>query len=70
MKGASNTFGLSLVLLASGWQGGQLTPIDLIVEERFHRAAPGGMPGGRELLAGEEGDGWFLLVWVMGDKVG
>ena len=24
-------------------QGGQLTPIDLIVEERFHRAAPGGM---------------------------
>jgi hypothetical protein len=26
-------------------QGGQLTPIDLIVEERFHRAAPGGMGG-------------------------
>ncbi|KAK9857632.1 hypothetical protein WJX84_000237, partial [Apatococcus fuscideae] len=25
--------------------GGQLTPIDLIVEERFHRAAPGGMGG-------------------------
>jgi hypothetical protein len=29
-----------------GWlQGGQLTPINLIVEERFHRAAPGGMGG-------------------------
>ena len=26
-------------------QCGQLTPIDLIVEERFHRAAPGGMGG-------------------------
>ena len=26
-------------------QGGQLSPIDLIVEERFHRAAPGGMGG-------------------------
>ena len=23
-------------------QGGQLQPIDLLVEERFHRAAPGG----------------------------
>jgi hypothetical protein len=23
-------------------QGGQLDPIDLLVEERFHRAAPGG----------------------------
>jgi branched-chain amino acid aminotransferase len=23
----------------------QLTPIDLIVEEKFHRAAPGGMGG-------------------------
>ena len=35
----------------NGWwglcygQGGQLTPIDLIVEERFHRAAPRGMGG-------------------------
>lgn len=27
------------------FQGGQLTPIDLIVEEKFHRAAPGGMGG-------------------------
>ena len=26
-------------------QTGQNTPIDLIVEERFHRAAPGGMGG-------------------------
>lgn len=27
------------------FKGGQLTPIDLIVEEHFHRAAPGGMGG-------------------------
>lgn len=27
------------------FKGGQLTPIDLIVESRFHRAAPGGMGG-------------------------
>ncbi|KAL4419156.1 hypothetical protein ABPG77_009132 [Micractinium sp. CCAP 211/92] len=27
------------------FKGGQLTPIDLIVETRFHRAAPGGMGG-------------------------
>ena len=26
-------------------QGGQTTPIDLVVEEHFHRAAPGGMGG-------------------------
>ena len=26
-------------------QSGQLAPIDLIVETRFHRAAPGGMGG-------------------------
>ena len=26
-------------------QGGQMTPIDLVVEEYFHRAAPGGMGG-------------------------
>lgn len=30
--------GLRVLLL----QGGQLDPIDLLVEERFHRAAPGG----------------------------
>lgn len=29
----------------TGLQGGQLTPVDLIVEEHFHRAAPGGMGG-------------------------
>jgi hypothetical protein len=28
-----------------GFQTGQLTPIDLIVEERFHRSAPRGMGG-------------------------
>lgn len=27
---------------AGALQGGQLDPIDLLVEERFHRAAPGG----------------------------
>jgi branched-chain amino acid aminotransferase len=27
------------------FKGSQLTPIDLIVETRFHRAAPGGMGG-------------------------
>ncbi len=27
------------------FKGGQLAPIDLIVEERFHRAAPGGTGG-------------------------
>ena len=26
-------------------QSGQFTPIDLIVETKFHRAAPGGMGG-------------------------
>ncbi len=31
--------------LSAALQGGQLSPIDLIVEERFHRAAPGGMGG-------------------------
>lgn len=28
-----------------GLQTGQGTPVDLIVEEHFHRAAPGGMGG-------------------------
>jgi hypothetical protein len=32
-----------LTCVATGaLQGGQLDPIDLLVEERFHRAAPGG----------------------------
>ncbi|BDA50893.1 Branched-chain-amino-acid aminotransferase 5, chloroplastic [Coccomyxa sp. Obi] len=39
----------SLVVYAAAvgayFKSGQLTPIDLIVEERFHRAAPGGMGG-------------------------
>eukprot|EP00983_Pelagomonas_calceolata_P113061 1159948-Pelagomonas_calceolata.AAC.9 len=35
----------AMCLLNQCTQGGQLTPIDLIVEERFHRAAPGGMGG-------------------------
>ena len=37
--------GLCVLLPACCAQGGQLTPIDLIVEEHFHRAAPGGMGG-------------------------
>ncbi len=40
---ASPTLALSGPL--SWLQSGQLTPIDLIVEEHFHRAAPGGMGG-------------------------
>ena len=35
-KGATQTLGFLL-------QSGQLTPIHLLVEEVFHRAAPGGM---------------------------
>ena len=31
--------------VGSYFKGGQLTPIDLVVETRFHRAAPGGMGG-------------------------
>ncbi|PSC67353.1 branched-chain amino acid aminotransferase [Micractinium conductrix] len=31
--------------VGSYFKGGQLTPIDLIVETRFHRSAPGGMGG-------------------------
>jgi hypothetical protein len=34
---------LSMGCVVHQLQSGQLTPIDLIVEERFHRAAPGGM---------------------------
>ena len=33
------------VLVGACAQSGQLAPIDLIVEEHFHRAAPGGMGG-------------------------
>lgn len=38
---------------------GQLSPIDLIVETQFHRAAPGGMGGTK--CAGERRGGRFLL---------
>ena len=31
--------------MGSYFKGGQLVPIDLLVETRFHRAAPGGMGG-------------------------
>ena len=33
--------------VASYFKGGQLVPIDLLVETEYHRAAPGGV-GGRE----------------------
>jgi hypothetical protein len=36
---------LNLCVCLAVCQGGQLTPIDLLVEERFHRAAPRGMGG-------------------------
>ncbi|KAF5841958.1 branched-chain-amino-acid aminotransferase 5 chloroplast precursor [Dunaliella salina] len=39
------TFTIYAAAVGSYFKGGQLTPIDLIVEERFHRAAPGGMGG-------------------------
>mmetsp|Transcript_12485 Transcript_12485/g.26921 ORF Transcript_12485/g.26921 Transcript_12485/m.26921 type:complete len:391 (-) Transcript_12485:1463-2635(-) len=39
------TFTIFGAAVGAYFKGGQLTPIDLIVEERFHRAAPGGMGG-------------------------
>lgn len=39
------TFAIFAASVGAYFKGGQLTPIDLIVEERFHRAAPGGMGG-------------------------
>mmetsp|Transcript_9781 Transcript_9781/g.18269 ORF Transcript_9781/g.18269 Transcript_9781/m.18269 type:complete len:377 (-) Transcript_9781:621-1751(-) len=39
------TFGVYAAAVGAYFKGGQLTPIHLIVEERFHRAAPGGMGG-------------------------
>lgn len=39
------TFAIFGAAVGAYFKGGQLTPIDLIVEERFHRAAPGGMGG-------------------------
>ncbi|KAJ9525110.1 hypothetical protein QJQ45_017329 [Haematococcus lacustris] len=41
----SYTFAIYCAAVGAYFKGGQLTPIDLIVEERFHRAAPGGMGG-------------------------
>eukprot|EP00803_Ostreobium_quekettii_P001786 evm.model.scf_3527.1 EVM.evm.TU.scf_3527.1 scf_3527:2259-7100(+) len=41
----SFTFIIFCAAVGSYFKGGQLTPIDLVVEERFHRAAPGGMGG-------------------------
>lgn len=39
------TFTIYAAAVGAYFKSGQLTPIDLIVEERFHRAAPGGMGG-------------------------
>jgi len=41
----SYTFLIYAAAVGAYFKGGQLTPIDLVVEERFHRAAPGGMGG-------------------------
>lgn len=41
----SYTFTVYAAAVGAYFKGGQLTPIDLIVEEHFHRAAPGGMGG-------------------------
>jgi len=41
----SYTFTVFAAAVGAYFKSGQLTPIDLIVEERFHRAAPGGMGG-------------------------
>ena len=39
------TFLVYAAAVGSYFKGGQLTPIDLVVENRFHRAAPGGTGG-------------------------
>lgn len=41
----SYTFAIFGAAVGAYFKGGQLTPINLVVEERFHRAAPGGMGG-------------------------
>lgn len=41
----SYTFAIFGAAVGAYFKSGQLSPIDLIVEERFHRAAPGGMGG-------------------------
>ena len=39
------TFLVYAAAVGAYFKGGQLSPIDLVVEERFHRAAPGGTGG-------------------------
>jgi len=46
------------------FQGGQLTPIDLVVEERFHRAAPGGMGGTKAAGNYSPVRGWDVCACV------
>lgn len=41
----SYTFAVFCAAVGAYFKGGQMTPIDLVVEEHFHRAAPGGMGG-------------------------
>lgn len=41
----SYTFVVFCAAVGSYFKGGQLSPIDLVIEDRFHRAAPGGMGG-------------------------
>lgn len=41
----SYTFCIFAAAVGAYFKGGQLSPIDLLVETRFHRAAPGGMGG-------------------------
>jgi branched-chain amino acid aminotransferase len=41
----SYTFVVYCAAVGAYFKGGQLMPIDLVVETRFHRAAPGGMGG-------------------------
>ncbi|KAL3154924.1 hypothetical protein ABBQ38_011458 [Trebouxia sp. C0009 RCD-2024] len=41
----SYTFAIYCAAVGAYFKGGQTTPIDLVVEEHFHRAAPGGMGG-------------------------
>jgi branched-subunit amino acid aminotransferase/4-amino-4-deoxychorismate lyase len=41
----SYTFCIFAAAVGAYFKGGQLSPIDLLVETKFHRAAPGGMGG-------------------------
>lgn len=53
-----------VITLLSVTQGGQLTPIDLVVEQHFHRAAPGGM-GGTKAAGNYSPVGLFQLHCVL-----